>query len=341
MKIPFALHRRIPQVRRVLEHRDQLAQDLEATKHSVTELEGALARTEARAELLSTELALRNGWIRQLESDLTQMQTELRQRPVHSAETMILYHDGTGAREQALEILSLLRPMRAIDTPLVRLGRQNDGGYVMLDRGLDNAIAYSLGVGDDVSWDFAMAERGCDIWLYDHTIAALPAGHAAFHWERLGVASQSAGSMRSLADLVAQNGHQGRTDLILKMDIEGYEWEVLEAVDPKVLKQFSQIVMEVHGLAPGINEGHGQRTAILRKLNETHQLCHAHGNNWGSLAIVGGVPIVDVMELCYLRRDDYSFARTAQAFPTPLDQPCHPHRLDYYLGTIGVTPEDA
>lgn len=226
--------------------------------------------------------------------------------------------------------------MRAMNTPLVRLGRPNDGGYVMLDRGLDGVPAYSLGVGDDVSWDLAMAERGCDVWLYDHTITALPETHPALHWERVGIAAESAGDMRSLADLITANGHQDRTDLILKMDIEGAEWEVLEVAASETLAQFSQIVMEVHGMAPDINEGHERRAAVLRRLNETHQLFHVHGNNWGSLAIVGGIPIVDVMELCYARRGDYSFTPTTQVFPTPLDQPCHPERPDYFLGAMGA-----
>ena len=36
--------------------------------------------------------------------------------------------------------------------------------------------------------------------------------------------------------------------MILKMDVEGAEWDFLDTVDTKTLKQFDQIVFEYHEL---------------------------------------------------------------------------------------------
>lgn len=78
------------------------------------------------------------------------------------------------ADEFARAFLRPLRPYDLVDTPRIRLGRNFDGGYVMADCFDDVEAAYSLGINDDVSWDFDIAMRGIDVYQYDHTIDALP-----------------------------------------------------------------------------------------------------------------------------------------------------------------------
>lgn len=56
----------------------------------------------------------------------------------------------------------------------VRIGRKNDGGYVMFDDFESRKYAYSIGIADDVSWDRDIASRGLDVYMYDHTIQGLP-----------------------------------------------------------------------------------------------------------------------------------------------------------------------
>ncbi len=65
--------------------------------------------------------------------------------------------------------------------------------------------------------------------MYDHTIAALPAQHPRFHWQRTGIAWRhfEGRPLATLSAMLHDNGHEDRRDLILKMDVEGAEWEVL------------------------------------------------------------------------------------------------------------------
>lgn len=83
--------------------------------------------------------------------------------------------------ERGVNLFRLLRPMNVIGKPLVRIGHLNDGGYVMVDSGLSNAIAYSCGIEWDVTWDLEMANRDTLIYQYDHTIECLPQEHQNFH----------------------------------------------------------------------------------------------------------------------------------------------------------------
>jgi|KBSMisStandDraft_5_1062788.scaffolds.fasta_scaffold228300_2 hypothetical protein len=248
-----------------------------------------------------------------------------------------------GMGDSVRSILRLISPMDVIGGTLVRKGCLNDGGYIMLDSGLRDAVAYSLGIAGDVSWDLQMAELGCQIYQYDHTIEALPVSHPAFHWYRIGIAGHDSpdGLMCTLDTLIQRNGHAGRNDLILKMDIEGAEWDLFETMSETTLGQFSQIVMEMHHFAGAAGHPSGplfykKFEAVLRKLDATHQVVHVHANNNGGLGIIGGTIIHDLLELTYVRRAEQRFEECRRVFPTAIDMPNVTSAPDYYLGPLGA-----
>lgn len=234
----------------------------------------------------------------------------------------------------AREIVALLRPMDAIGFNLVRKGRPYDGGYVMLNAGLECAPVYSIGISDDVSWDSDMAALGCDVFQYDHTVPFLPAQNPKFHFARigLGVADTTDGVFRSLASMLASNGHSDRHDVILKMDIENAEWDVLESASDTILNQFSQIIIELHELTCRENSQRmAQITRVLRRLASIHQPVHVHANNFGRLFYAGGVALPECVEVAYVRRAEHRFAPCAHRLPCALDMPCNPAAADYPL----------
>jgi hypothetical protein len=97
------------------------------------------------------------------------------------------YSDDMATSRVVLKALRMLRPHKAAGFSKIRVGRQNDGGYVMLDDFSGISAAYSLGISDDVSWDLQMADHGMTIYMYDHTIPALPASHSRFRWGKVGI----------------------------------------------------------------------------------------------------------------------------------------------------------
>ncbi len=239
----------------------------------------------------------------------------------------------------AREMRSLLHVMDPVGASFIRKGGSVDGGYVMVDHNLNNAIVYSLGVGNDVSWDMDMANMGCQIFLYDHTVKRLPAEHPNFHWFKTGIAGKPSDDKTfcTIEDLIAQNGHKGRTDLILKTDIESAEWDMFADMPEEVLCQFSQIVGEFHRIARFVDPQY--RDAMLRalrKINKHFQLVHAHANNLTGMILIAGVPIYYCMELAFVRRSDHTFEETKRSFPSALDFPCVPGLPDMFLGGFGV-----
>ena len=61
-------------------------------------------------------------------------------------------------------------PRKRLDSTKIRLGRNFDGGYVLLDDFADVGAALSLGINDDASWDLDIAQRNIPVQQFDHTI---------------------------------------------------------------------------------------------------------------------------------------------------------------------------
>jgi hypothetical protein len=235
--------------------------------------------------------------------------------------------------------LALIKPMDAVGIPLVHKGHKGDGGYVMLDELSNITAAYSLGIGGDVSWDLEMAEHGIDVWQYDHTVVAPPQMHPRFHFSRYGIAAAPSEDeiFHTLESLIARNGHAGQRDMILKIDIEGAEWNVFSGLRAETLEQFSQILVEFHELRQlNDNEIIWRILHTLSHLSATHQSIHLHANNNGCMATIGGITIPDVVEVTYARRSDHAFAPCFRIFPTGLDYPNDPQKADIFLGAPGI-----
>lgn len=240
-------------------------------------------------------------------------------------------------QSKALRILGRLVPMDVIGFEKVRVGRDNDGGYVMIDDFEGIVGAYSLGISDDVSWDREIADRGIGIFQYDHTIDRLPEEHHRFKWSKLKISdcANRGQGITCLPDELIANGHSWEEDYILKCDIEGEEWDVFAAIDIDLLKIFRQIVCEFHHLGEiSIPEKFERMYRTVCNLTTHHSAVHVHGNNCARWAVVGGVAVPDVLEVTFIRNENKEFKVARDVFPCDLDQPNCPHFADFMLGSF-------
>lgn len=232
------------------------------------------------------------------------------------------------------DVVGRMRPHRLSGAEKIRVGRFHDGGYVMIDRFEGVEAAYSLGINDDVSWDIDIARLNIPIYQYDHTIPGLPEHHPMFNWEPLEISGAPSGEgTASLAGLIEKNGHKDARNMLLKCDIEGSEWLLLQQTPNAVLRQFSQIVIEIHTMEHLLrpSDGDNVRRAIMN-LTASHHVVHVHANNFAPLLVMGGIPVPNVLELTLMRKDAGSFTPSDEVFPTALDMPCHASAADLFLG---------
>lgn len=235
----------------------------------------------------------------------------------------------------------ILNIKRVKDFPFVRVGKNNDGGYIMVDNfdetQLGGGIAYSFGISNDVSWDISMVNRGYDIYMYDPTIDRLLRQHEKFHFFKEGIAGKkdTENSMDTLENFIKRNGHENKDNMILKMDVEGAEWGFLETVPSEILNKFDQMVFEFHGfIQPKTFFDMTLTIELLKKINFTHTLVHVHANNNSSyLKIENLGTISNLLELTYLNNEKYDFIEDENILlPIKLDQPCVKDSPDTPLG---------
>lgn len=233
---------------------------------------------------------------------------------------------------QVVDALSLLTPFD-IDKPKIRIGPKTDGGYVLADCLSPGQTVLSYGIGTEYQFDIEMAHRGHHVYMFDHTIEPPPIKNANIHFFQEGIGNRTdvAKALYGLADHLRLH-HIAGDGLILKMDVEGAEFDAFEAADEATLARFEQIVMEVHGLDCLDDSAFRSRFCkLFRKLNQAFTLFHVHANNWDGqnrLAIVSGVPVSPLLELSYVRSARVNRRPSATLYPTPLDYPNVPQHKD-------------
>ena len=146
------------------------------------------------------------------------------------------------------QIKNLLIVKKTSNIDLVRVGRERDGGYIMPSDYLNVSKVFSFGIGKEVSFDKVFADDGIDVFCFDHTIPDFPIEHAHLHWVRKGIGSRDVGqdliSMKEALNLYSGNDN----NMLIKMDVEGAEWDFLESVNEDILSRFRIMTFELHGL---------------------------------------------------------------------------------------------
>ena len=89
--------------------------------------------------------------------------------------------------DQQMCIYQFICPKEVKGKKRILMGDKNDGSYVLLDDFENIKIAYSIGIRDIIQFDKALADRGIDIYMYDHTNTKLPYENEKFHWKKIGI----------------------------------------------------------------------------------------------------------------------------------------------------------
>lgn len=234
---------------------------------------------------------------------------------------------------EILTVLRLLEPKKVVGYAKTRVGSDGDGGYVLVDDFTGISHALSFGVSDDDNWDLAIAQSGIPVEQFDHTIERAPSDHPLLHFHRKMISAEAEADTATLPDLVAEHSQLDAPDLILKIDIDGSEWDVFDHAPEATLAKLAQIACEFHDLSHLKNAQFRSRAdRVFEKLSRHFAPVHVHANNWGGLGLIERIPIPDVLEVTYANRLRYGFVESHETFPTPLDAPNSKDAPDIALG---------
>ena len=141
--------------------------------------------------------------------------------------------------------------------------------------------------------------------------------------------------MNTLENFIKLNGHKDKSNMILKMDVEGAEWSFLSTVKSETLNQFDQMVFEFHDMIQPKDQSVMNATlACISKINRTHSLVHLHANNCGATLILDDkILFPDALELTYVKTSNYELVDDENIYlPIPLDASCNGGTPDVPLG---------
>jgi hypothetical protein len=183
-------------------------------------------------------------------------------------------------RQLRERLFRLLQPVRLVNCELKRFGEPNDGGYILCGNLLgDVQSAYSYGISGFDGW-------GCEVSTqlkvrthqYDCFDTRLPkpcpSGDTEFHAECVAAKSftESNRIFDSMERQFAKNG-DSRKRLVVKMDVEGAEWDSLLEASDETLDQIDQLAIEMHYVE------NPQYVRVVERLKQRFHVAHLHFNN--------------------------------------------------------------
>ena len=188
--------------------------------------------------------------------------------------------------------------------------------YVILDDLKDIKIAYSFGISKKIQFDKALADRGIDVYMYDHTIKRLPYENPKFHWKKIGISGKKTSyNLKDLDTLIIENGHTSEKNMILKLDVEHWEWPAINDLNETTLKKFKYILVEYHFYDESKPE-YKIYYNVMKKLAKNHQSFYARCSGDRSAIIkFGNNRICHIMEVCYVIKENNKFTFDDTIYP--------------------------
>jgi hypothetical protein len=178
----------------------------------------------------------------------------------------------------------MLQPVALTNCELERFGEPNDGGYLMCGNLLGRVQSgYSYGIsgydgwGCEISTKFRVTVHQYD--CFDTTEPECPRGATRFHAECVGDKTETTKGriFDSVWNQLSENGDRSKP-IVLKMDVEGAEWDALLSAPDEVFEQIDQLVIEFHGVG---NEWNGTQVQerVVQRLKRFFEIAHMHFNN--------------------------------------------------------------
>jgi hypothetical protein len=178
------------------------------------------------------------------------------------------------------ELFAEIQPVRVTNCELKRFGEPHDGGYPLCVNLLGAVKAgYSYGISGYDGW-------GCDVSrqlhvpvhqydCFDLRAPSCADGSTVFHGECVGTtrSTEDGRPFDTLSDQFAHNGHAA-TPLVMKIDVEGAEWDSFLLAPDSVFTHIDQLDVEFHHVDDP------KYVATMRRLKQFFYIAHVHYNNF-------------------------------------------------------------
>jgi len=220
------------------------------------------------------------------------------------------------------DLISFFKMVAPISTeiPLIRIGFNSDGGYLVPDDLVGLDCCFSPGVALTSSFEEDLANRGIRSFMADYSVEKLPIENNLFFFKKKFIGLYNDDKFIRLEDWITENRNSTQ-DCILQMDIEGYEYLVLNNTPLSILSNFRILVIEFHNLELlHTKESFPLLNGTFKRLLEIFSIVHIHPNNSSLPYKFKNFSIPSTMEFTFLRKDRFKLSNLEKSFPHKLDR---------------------
>ena len=223
-------------------------------------------------------------------------------------------------RKVLKELIRKLYP-KYLGIDLIRLGPINDGGYLVPNDLLDIEACFSPGVGKISDFEKDCVKYGMKVFMADKSVDRPAVSDINFNFIRKHIGATRSDDFMTIDDWVDSSLPGSKSDLLLQIDIEGFEYETFLSMSNNLIRRFRVIVAEFHELhVLWSRPFFSLASRVFDKILQTHACVHIHPNSGCGSLRRSNLDIPRVMEFTFLRNDRGKISSFANTFPHPLDR---------------------
>lgn len=222
-----------------------------------------------------------------------------------------------------------LRPHKT-NLGLMRMGCEFDGGYLIPNDLTGLEACFSPGVDQNSTFESDIAALGIKCHLLDFSVDQPPISNKMFSFTKKFLGRVNEKEFITFESWFNQLDCDPNQDYLLQMDIEGFEYEVIESTSIDFLSKFRIMVIEFHSLSLIRNSRELKKIkSVFEKIQMNFEILHLHVNNNDRPLRFRRRVIPRTIEVTFLRRDrilsDLGFAE----LPNELDRKNNPTKPNY------------
>jgi len=186
---------------------------------------------------------------------------------------------------------------------LLRLGEKNDGGYFIPDDLIGIKGCLSAGIGNLCGFENDLALKKIDCFMADHSINFPPKNNSKFFFLKKFISNYTDKKHLSVIEWVHSSTEKSK-DYILKLDVEGDEYRILESLNKDELLRFRIVIVEFHHFSNILNPfGYRYINLIFKKVLKYYTIVKIHPTIGYAPFEIKNLKIYDLYEVTFLRKD--------------------------------------